>query len=192
MKQSIQSGFVPRAVFFTNGVGRHRTKLQSFEMALRKAGVAICNLVAVSSIFPPGCKILSREKGLQRIQPGSLTFTVMARADTNEPNRLIGAGIGLAIPKQKEQYGYLSEVHEYGLTQRKIADHAEDLAATMLATTMGIELDPEVAWDQRKQVYRVDRDRSFSSRSIVQTAEGHKDGLWTTVVAMAVFSMDEV
>jgi arginine decarboxylase len=184
--------FVPRGVFFTKGVGVHSSKLQSFEMALRKAGVETCNLVSVSSILPPHCKVIPRDKGLEHIQPGGITFTVMARAETNEPNRLIGAGIGLAVPKEKEQYGYLSEVHEFGRTSRKIADEAEDLAATMLATTMGIEFDPEDAWDERKQVYRVNQTSQFTSRSIVQTAEGNKDGLWTTVVAMAVFIMGEV
>jgi len=182
--------FVPKAAFFTKGVGVHGTKLQSFEMALRNAGVETCNLVTVSSIFPPHCQLLSRNKGLAYIQPGEITFTVMARAETNEPNRLIGTAIGLAIPKQKERYGYLSELHEYGLTGKKMADHAEDLAATMLATTMGIDFNPDDAWDQRKQVYRVRTDCQFTSRSVVQTAEGHKDGLWTTVVAMAVFVMD--
>ena len=187
-----QSPFVPRAVFFTKGAGVHRAKLQSFEMALRKAGVETCNLVTVSSIYPPHCKILSSAKGLKQIQPGAITFTVMARAETNEPNRLIGSAIGLAVPKQKDQYGYLSEVHEFGTTSKRMADEAEDLAATMLATTMGIDFDPEDAWDQRKQVYKVNPHCQFTSRSIVQTAEGNKDGLWTTVVAMAVFIMDYV
>ncbi len=190
--QSSRNAFVPAGVFFTKGVGVHRSKLQSFEMALRKAGVEACNLVSVSSILPPHCKVIPRQKGLEYIHPGGITFTVMARAETDEPNRLVGAGIGLAVPKQKEQYGYLSEVHEFGRTSRKIADEAEDLAATMLATTMGIEFDPEDAWDERKQVYRVNKACQFTSRSIVQTAEGNKDGLWTTVVAMAVFIMEEV
>ena len=186
------SALLPRAVFFTKGVGVHRAKLQSFETALRTAGVETCNLVSVSSILPPHCRILPREKGLKHLQPGAITFTVMARAETAEPNRLIGAGIGLAVPKQKDRYGYLSEVHEFGKTGRKIADEAEDLAATMLATTMGIEFDPEDAWDERKQVYRVNKACQFTSRSVVQTAEGNKDGLWTTVVAMAVFIMDGI
>lgn len=186
----ISSGmFVPQAVFFTKGVGVHRAKLQSFEMALRRAGVETCNLVTVSSIYPPHCKLLSREKGLKQIQPGAITFTVMARAATNEPNRLVGSAIGLAIPKEKDRYGYLSELHEYGVTGKRMADEAEDLAATMLATTMGIDFDPEDAWDQRKEVYQVNKTCQFTSRSIVQTAEGNKDGLWTTVVAMAVFIM---
>ena len=56
--------FVPQEMFFTKGVGKHSHNLQSFESALRGAGIAHFNLVRVSSIFPPGCKIISRQRGL--------------------------------------------------------------------------------------------------------------------------------
>ena len=52
--------YVPTKIFFTKGVGRHRDYLSSFEAALRSAGIEICNLVTVSSIYPPGCKIIPR------------------------------------------------------------------------------------------------------------------------------------
>ena len=177
---------IPRKMFFTRGVGYHREKLQSFELALRDAGVATCNLVTVSSIFPPACKIISRSEGTGHLTPGQITFVVMAKAATSEPNRLCAAAIGLAKPKDKQQYGYLSEHHAYGETQKQAADYAEDLAAQMLASTMGIELDPGLAWDERKQVYKVDQKHVFESRSIAKAARGHRDGLWTTVIAMAV------
>jgi arginine decarboxylase len=179
----------PRQMFFTKGVGFHRNKLQSFELALRNAGVETCNLVYVSSIFPPDCKIVSRKSGMSQLKPGQITFVVLARESTNEPNRLISAAIGLARPKNKKQYGYISEHHAFGETMKKSADYAEDLAATMLASTMGIELDPDVAWDERKQVYKVGQ-RLFVSRSIAQSARGHKEGFWTTVIACAVMLLD--
>lgn len=181
--------FVPKRIFFTKGVGYHKNELQSFEAALRNAGIEKCNLVTVSSIFPPNCKIISREAGIAALKPGQITFTVMARAQTNEPNRLIAAAIGLAQPKDKNHYGYLSEHHAFGQTGKKAADFAEDLAATMLASTLGIELDPDTAWDERKKMYVVDQ-KQFVSRSIAQSAEGHKDGLWTTVIASAVMLLD--
>jgi arginine decarboxylase len=182
---------VPKNMFFTKGVGCHRNKLQSFEAALRNAGVEKCNLVTVSSIFPPECTIIPREKGVSLLKPGQITFVVMARESTNEPNRFIAAAIGLARPKNRVEYGYISEHHGYGETMRKAADFAEDLAATMLASTLGIELDPNAAWDERKQVYKVDQKNQFVSRSIAQSAKGHKDGLWTTVVALAVMILAE-
>ena len=179
----------PKRLFFTKGVGYHRNKIQSFELALRHAGIEKCNLVYVSSIFPPDCKIISKEARVNKLSAGQITFVVLARESTNEPNRLVSAAIGLARPKNSKQYGYLSEHHAYGETMRKSADFAEDLAATMLASTLGIELDPDVAWDERKQVYKVGK-RLFKSRSVAQSAKGHKDGLWTTVVAGAVLLLD--
>jgi arginine decarboxylase len=172
-------------MFFTKGVGYHRNKLQSFELALRSAGIEKCNLVYVSSIFPPDCKIISKEAGIKKLRAGQITFIVLARESTNEPNRLISAAIGLAHPKDNKQYGYISEHHAFGETLKKTADFAEDLAATMLASTLGIELDPDVAWDERKQVYKIGK-RLFVSRSLAQSARGHKDGLWTTVISGAV------
>ncbi len=184
------SRLVAQRMFFTKGLGYHRNKLESFELALRAAGVEKCNLVTVSSIFPPHCKLISKEEGIKALVPGQITFCVMAREATNEPNRLVSAAVGLAKPKEKEQYGYISEHHGFGQTQRKAADFAEDLAAAMLGSTLGIEVDPNAAWDERKKMYKVDAGRHFASRSICQSAEGHKDGLWTTVVAMAVMLMD--
>ena len=156
-------------MFFTKGVGHHRNKLQSFEIALRDAGIEKCNLVTISSIFPPNCIIISKSKGLTNLVPGQITFVVLARECTNEPSRLISAAVGLARPVSKKHYGY-----------------AEDLAATMLASTLGIEMDPDKAWDERKQLYIMDKNRQFTSRSIAQCAHGHKLGLWTTVLACAV------
>ncbi len=180
----------PKKMFFTKGVGYHRNKLQSFELALRDAGIEKCNLVSVSSIFPPDCKIISKEAGIKTLNPGQITFTVMARESTNEPNRLIAAALGLAQPKDKKQYGYISEHHGFGETMKKASDYAEDLAATMLASTLGIEMDPDKAWDERKQLYITDSNRQFISRSIAQTAKGHKDGLWTTVIACVIMLLE--
>lgn len=181
---------IPKKMFFTKGVGYHKNKLQSFELALRSAGVEQCNLVSVSSIFPPDCIIIPKNEGVKFLLPGQITFVVMAKEATNEPNRLAASAIGLAQPKDKEQYGYISEHHGFGETQKKASDFAEDLAATMLASTLGIEFDPDTAWDERKQLYIADKNRQFKSRSIAQTAKGHKDGLWTTVVACAVMLLE--
>jgi len=176
---------IPSKIFFTKGVGIHKDKLASFELALRKAGIEKCNLVYVSSIFPPQCQIIPRNKGLKYIKPGQITFCVMARSDTNEPNRLISSAVGLAVPKDREHYGYISEHHSYGETAKKTGDYAEDLAATMLATTLGIEFDSDQAWDSRKQVYKASQ-YIFKSTNICQSAEGDKHGEWTTVIAAAV------
>lgn len=174
-------------MFFTKGVGIARQQLMSFEMALRDAGIEKFNLVSVSSILPPGCKRIPKEKGLEALKPGEVVYCVMARNSTNEPNRLIAASIGCAVPAgNQEQYGYLSEHHPHGETDEKAADCAEDLAATMLATTLGIEFDPDTAWDERENVYKLSG-KIVTTTNITQSAQGNKDGLWTTVVAAAVF-----
>lgn len=178
--------FIPKKVFFTKGVGIHKDRLASFEKALREAGIEKCNLVYVSSILPPNCKIISKEEGIKLLNPGQITFCVMARTETQEPNRLISAAIGLAVPSDSSNYGYLSEHHGYGETAKKSGDYAEDLAATMLATTLGIEFDPELAWEEREQVYKASGS-IFKTSNICQSTEGNKDGLWTTVVSAAVF-----
>ena len=180
---------IPTKLFFTKGVGVHRDRLASFEQALRVAGIEKYNLVHVSSILPPGCKILSRQQGLKQLSPGQILHVVMARIDTNEPNRLISAAIGMARPADVKGYGYLSEHHAYGQKARFAGDYAEDLAATMLATTLGIDFDPETAWDQRKQIYRASG-KIIRTTHTCQSAEGQKDGLWTTTVAAAVFIVE--
>ena len=177
---------VPKAIFFTKGVGRHKDYLQSFELALRDAGIEKCNLVNVSSIFPPGCKRISKEDGLKALHAGEITFAVIARNATNEPNRLVAASIGVATPADASQYGYLSEHHPFGETDERAGEYAEDLAATMLATTLGLEFDHNTAWDEREKLYKMSG-KIVRTFNITQSAEGHKDGLWTTVLAAAVF-----
>ncbi len=180
---------VAKRMFFTKGVGVHRQNLQSFEIALRNAGIAQQNLVKVSSILPPQCKIVPARQGIKSLRPGAITFCVLAEQRTDEPNRLISAGIGLAVPKKGDHYGYISEQHGYGLTQKKTADLVEDLAASMLASTVGVEFDADADYDHRREVYRMSG-QIVQTRSFVQTAEGDKNGQWTTVVAAAVLLFD--
>ncbi len=177
---------IPKKVFFTKGVGKHKEKLQSLELALRKAGIEKCNLVKVSSIFPPNCKIMSRAQGVKLIKPGQIAFCVMSINSTNEPNRMISASVGLAVPAEPNHYGYLSEHHAYGETDEKSGDYAEDLAASMLASTLGIEFDPEKNYDERKEIFRMSG-KIVKTRNTTQSAIGDKRGLWSTVVAAAVF-----
>ncbi len=176
---------IPKRVFFTKGVGKHKEKLASFEAALRDAGIAPFNIVRVSSILPPNCKVVSRTKGLQYLSPGEVVFCVLAECSTNEPHRLIAASIGAAIPRDKNQFGYLSEYHSYGETEPRASDRVEDLAAQMLATTLGVVFDPDTSYDERKEIWKISG-RIFKTSDTTQTAIGDKHGLWTTVVAAAV------
>ena len=179
---------VPTKAFLTKGVGRHKYQLKSFEQALRTAGVAQQNLVHVSSILPPKCKIISRENGLKKLTPGQICYCVMARADTNEHGRLVASSVGVAIPKNKDKWGYLSEVHDHGMNSQQAGDLAEDLAAGMLGTTLGMELDPDTAWSEKEQAYK-SSGLFIKTTNLTQTAKG-REGLWTTTVAIAMFLFD--
>jgi arginine decarboxylase len=178
-------GFVADRIFLTKGVGRSKERLTSFEEALRDAGIARYNLVHVSSIFPPGCKLIPRAQGEKYLRPGEIVHCVLARADTNEPNRLEAASIGCAIPRDSNQFGYLSEHHSYGMTEKAAGDYAEDMAAQMLATTLGLPFDLTTDYDERKEQYKLGK-QIITTREITQSAEGDKNGLWTTVLAAAV------
>jgi arginine decarboxylase len=177
--------YIPKKIFFTKGVGKNKGYLNSFEDALRNAGIEKCNLVSVSSIFPPNCRRISKEEGIKEINPGQIIFTVMARNFTDEPNQLIAASIGAALPADKSNYGYISEYHPFGIKEKIAGEHAEDLAAQMLATTLGIEFNPESDWNERENVFKMS-DKIVKTFNITQTAEGDKNGLWTTVIAAAV------
>jgi len=176
---------IPEKIFFTKGVGTHKERLTSFELALRDAGIAFCNLVYVSSIVPPNCNVIPRNEGLGLLKPGQIIFCVMSRIDTNEPNRLMAAAIGVALPQDRTVYGYLSEHKSYGQTQEKAGDYAEDLAASMLASTLGGPIDLDSAWDIKQEMWNISG-KKVNTRNVCQSAEGNKDGLWTTAIAAAI------
>ncbi len=176
--------FVPKQLFLTKGKGVHKEKLVSFEMALRDAGIAEFNLVRVSSIFPPNCKIITKKTGLAKLHCGQVVFCVMSEQAVREKNRLVAASVGISLPKDPATHGYLSEHHSYGETEQEAGDYAEDLAAEMLATTHGISVDSNLHWDARKEIWKM-QDKIVKTMNITQSAVGKRD-LWTTVIASAV------
>lgn len=180
------SGYVPGQIFLTKGVGRHREKLQSFEMALRHARIAQFNLVRVSSIYPPGCKIITRNEGVSHLRAGQIVHCVLADCATDEPHRLLASSVGLSIPKSSEFHGYLSEHHGYGQNEKQAGDYAEDLAAEMLATVLGVPFDPEKSWNERKGTWTISGE-IVKTMNITQSAVGDRRGWWTTVISGAIF-----
>lgn len=203
---------LPIKVFFTKGVGIHKEKLASYETALRAAGIAQFNLVKVSSIFPPGCKRISKEEGLKLLKAGEVVYCVISSNETNEPNRLIAASIGCAIPVDSSLHGYLSEHHSFGQTEEKAGIYAEYVAALMLATSLGVEVSgantdnenqpsqpPQQELSKEQPPPFLDESwipivraakmegKIAKTFNITQSALGNKEGLWTSVVAAAVF-----
>jgi len=176
---------VAKKLFLTKGIGVANDKLTSFEFALRNAGIAGTNIVLISSIFPPNAKLIPRKDGLKYIKPGQILFTIYSRNQTKEPNRMISASVGIAQPTDRTKYGYLSEYDAFGQNERETGDYAEDIAAQMLASSLGIPFDIEKSWDEKRQQWNISG-QIYKTKNITQTAKGNKDGKWTTVFAAAV------
>jgi len=177
---------IPTQIFLVKGAGKHREKLQSFEMALRDAGIAQYNLVRVSSIFPPGCRIITRRDGTIQLKPGQVVFCVLSDNATDEPHRLVASSVGLSVPKDRAHYGYLSEHHSFGQTEKQAGDYAEDLAAEMLATVLGVKFDKDKSWNERQGSWTISKE-IVKTMNVTQSAVGDKNGFWTTVVCGAIF-----
>ena len=176
---------VAKKLFLTKGIGVADDKLTSFEFALRNAGIAGTNIVLISSIFPPNARLIPRKDGLKYIKPGQILFTIYSRNQTNEPSRMISASVGIAQPTDREKYGYLSEYDAFGQNERETGDYAEDMAAQMLASSLGIPFDIDKSWDEKRQQWNISG-QIYKTKNITQTAKGNKDGKWTTVFAAAV------
>jgi len=127
----------------------------------------------------------SQVAGLKSLTPGAITYCVMSRCCSNEPKRLLAASVGCAIPADKTSYGYISEHHAFGQNEKQAGDYSEDLAAAMLASTLGIDFDVDESWDEKKEIFKI-------SGKIVRTLNVTqsticKDNKFTTVIAVAVF-----
>jgi len=176
---------VAKKLFLTKGKGIHEDRLTSFEYALRDAGIAGTNIVLISSIFPPNAKLISRKEGLKQIKPGQIMFTIYSKNQTNEPHRMCAASVGIAQPKDKNRYGYLSEYESFGQNEIQAGEYAEDIAAQMLASSLGIPFDADKAWNEKRQQWSISG-QIYKTQNITQSTKGNKDGKWTTVFAAAV------
>lgn len=74
----------------------------------------------------------------------------------------------------------------FGETEEKAGEYVEDLAASMLASTLGIKFNPDDAWDARKQAYKLS-DKIVYTSNVTQSSQGNKNGLWTSVAAAVIF-----
>jgi arginine decarboxylase len=177
----------PKYLFLTKGVGVDEDDLHAFEVALRVAGVADQNLVGVSSILPPGCKIISKELGVKFMMPGDIRFCVKAEMRDDEPHRYIGASVGIAVPKDKNRHGYLSEYHKIGWNPKELGEHAEDKAAEFLATVLGIEgFNSDLSWNQKEEFFKMEG-QIVRTHNVTACVKGNNQGKYTAVVALAVF-----
>lgn len=161
---------IPKKIFLTKGKGFHKNKLHSFELALREAGIHKCNLVKVSSIIPPHCKLISKKEGVSLLRPGEITYCVLSVCETNKLNEEISAAVGLAFSDDKDIIGYIAEGIKQGIECKNLKDYIENTAYEMFNSILKEK----------------NNEQSIRKKSIVQTSKGKKDA-WSTVVAAAVF-----
>ena len=176
---------VPKYAFIVSGCGKAKEKLASFEMALRDAGIAEYNLVKVSSILPPNCKIINKKKGISMLSPGQIVFVVMSEQSTNEPGRQITASVGIAIPPDRSKHGYLSEHHSYGQTKKESGIYSKNLAAYMLATIMDGSLNAEKNSNQQKDLWKI-KGKPIQTKEVTSYSCGDQNGNWVTVLSAVV------
>ena len=73
-----------------------------------------------------------------------------------------------------------------GVKPEKVGDFAEDLAAEMLATTLGIPFDPDANYDEKKEVFKMEG-KIVETKSITSSATVRNENEWASVIAAAIF-----
>jgi hypothetical protein len=87
----------------------------------------------------------------------------------------LATSIGLARPIDKSSYRYLSEYHAFGRMDEEAGNYSEDLAAAMLASTLGVEFDEDESWGNKRQLWKI-CGNMVGSRNITQSAIVDKHG----------------
>lgn len=185
MKKEACMDLIPKGLFFTSGVGIHKERLVSFELALKDARVNHLNLVPVSSIVPPGCQVVSADEGVRRLKPGAVTFCVAAWISSNEPGRTVTSAVGMCSPKDQAMHGYLSEHHAFDESEELAKEYTEYLAALMFMNTNGIPEGTGLSWSANKVIW-METNRILRLESVVKSAIVSL-GTYTTVFAGAIF-----
>ena len=117
---------IPKAFFVTGGkaVGKV-SALNTFDLALREAGIEQCNLVPVSSIIPPSCE----ETKPRKLPIGAVTFIVLSKAEGL--GETVSAGIAWGKDEASgygvvaEAYGCMDEVATKKQLDAKIREMAK-------------------------------------------------------------------
>lgn len=178
---------IPKKFFLVKGKGFSvNSELLSFEQALRDAGIEKYNLVKVSSIIPPYCIEITNEKGLKQLKPGQIIFSVLSKISSKKMNDLICSSIGVAKPTNQEFYGYLSEQHSIGENPNQVGEMAENLAAEMLATTLGIDFNPESNYDKKKEIFKING-KIIETKNKTEFITVRMQDEWATVITAAIF-----
>ena len=182
---------VPTRVFFTSGVGFHKTQRVAMQHAMREAGLADCNLVKISSVIPPACQVVTRERGLRMLEAGAIAHAVIAQGVTKEPHQRVSVALCWGQPDREDLPGYITEIEEEeanGKSEQTAIDEAGEALTAMLAEKIGAKVDAPKVWGQRGRERRL-RIGGVNVRvgSIAESAVGPEaqDGESKYAIAMA-------
>ena len=95
----------PTQYFLVSGASDGYTPLNAFDGALLRAGIGNTNIVKMSSIVPPHCKLVAPIA----LPPGALVPTAYAAITSDVPGEIISAGIAVALPEDENQNGLIME-----------------------------------------------------------------------------------
>ena len=185
--------WVPTRVFFTTGVGRHEVQRVAIQDAMAKAGVADCNLVKTSSVIPPACEIISRQRGERLLREGGITHAVIAQGHTNEPHQRVTAALCWAHSDNPLIPGYITEIEEQetmGKSTTTASDEAGEALLTIIGNRLGASVDAESLWSKRgrSRSVRIGRE-TFRVGSVTATAIGAEgsEPQHSVALALAIF-----
>jgi len=85
-----------RFVSVADGIGTGPTTLAAFDAALRQAGIANFNLLILSSVIPPGSRVVVANSGPPKVNGdwGDRLYVVLAAERVQERNVEAWAGLG--------------------------------------------------------------------------------------------------
>lgn len=100
----------PTLYFLVSGASDGFTPLNAFDGALLQAGIGNTNIIKMSSIVPPRCKLIAPIT----LPPGALVPAAYASITSDVPGEIIAAGVAIALPKERNRNGLIMEYSAKG------------------------------------------------------------------------------
>ncbi len=113
----------PTKYFLVSGAADGYTPLNAFDGALLQAGIGNTNLVKMSSIVPPHCKLVAPIA----LPLGALVPAAYASITSDVPGEMISAGVAVALPEDENKNGLIMEYSAKG-ERHKIEEIVRNMA----------------------------------------------------------------
>jgi len=140
-----------------SGVGEGQTLLSSFDAALKSAGVYNYNLLYLSSIIPPGSRVIEKDEyQTPENEYGHKLYVVRAVAQSDTVGTTISAGVGwYQLPDGR---GVFVE-HEIFSSKLTETEAAEKLKETIVASLKDICQFRQFDFDENNVRYKIETQR---------------------------------